>query len=156
MIKIRLVCVGNIKERYFNEAIEEYSKRIKKYFNLEIIELPESKKVKNSDADIPLILKDEAKNILPRLSGYVCSLCIDGKMLSSEGLADFINNTSMTESCITFVIGGSHGLDKSVVDASHYKLSYSNMTFPHKLMRVIFLESIYRAGSILNNSPYHK
>lgn len=156
MIKIRLVCVGNIKEKYFNDAIQEYTKRISKYFNLEIIELPESKKVKSSDADIPIILKDEAKNILPKLAGCVCSLCINGRSLSSEQFAEFIDNQSLINSTITFVIGGSYGLDSSVLKASHYTLSYSKMTFPHKLMRVIFLESLYRAGSILNNSPYHK
>ena len=115
MIKIRLVCVGNIKEKYFNEAIEEYSKRINKYFSLEIIELPESKKVKTSEADIPLILKDEAKNILPKLAGYVCALCIDGKGLDSEQFAELIKNQSLSNSTITFVIGGSYGLDESVI-----------------------------------------
>ena len=156
MIKIRLVSVGNIKEKYFLDAIDEYAKRISKYFNLEIIELPESKKVKQSDADIPLILKDEAKNILPKLSGVVCSLCIEGKSFNSDEFAEFIERSSFSSPMITFVIGGSYGLDDSVVKASQYKISYSKMTFPHKLMRVIFLESVYRAGSILNNSPYHK
>ncbi len=156
MIKIRLVCVGNVKEKYFIDAIEEYAKRIGRYFNLEIIELPESKKIKQSDADIPIILNDEAKNILPKLTGIVCSLCINGREFSSEAFADFIGENSFNSSVITFVIGGSYGLADSVINASQYKISYSKMTFPHKLMRVIFLESIYRAGSILNNSPYHK
>ena len=156
MIKIRLVCVGNIKEKYLNDAIDEYFKRISRYFNVEIIEVAESKKVKVTDADIPLILKDEAKNILPKLNGYVCALCINGKELDSKQFAEFINTQSQSNSTITFVIGGSYGLDDAVLNVCNYKLSYSKMTFPHKLMRVIFFESLYRAGSILNNTPYHK
>ena len=156
MKKINIVCVGNIKEKYLDDAINEYSKRIGKYYQLNIIEIAEEKPpAKLSDSDISLIKEREASRIVSRSKGYVIALTIDGKKMDSVKFASEIDKlTDMGE--VTFVIGGSYGLGEEVIKQSKMKLSFSDMTFPHQLMRVILLEQIYRAGTIISGATYHK
>ena len=147
---IYIVCVGNLKEKYLSEACNEYLKRINRYEKIEIVELKESLLTPYNVA-----LKAEANEINKYLKGYVIKMAIKGKQLSSEELANKLENVKLSgNSDITFVIGSSHGLDESV--KSNFDLSISKMTFPHQLTRVILLEQVYRALSILNHSPYHK
>ena len=147
---IYIVCVGNLKEKYLSEACNEYLKRINRYEKIEIVELKESLLTPYNVA-----LKAEANEISKYLKGYVIKMAIKGKQLSSEELASKLENVKLSgNSDITFVIGSSHGLDDSV--KSNFDLSISKMTFPHQLTRVILLEQVYRALSILNHSPYHK
>ena len=159
-MKITVVCVGKIKEKYLSMAIEEYSKRLSRYCKLEIIELPDEKTPDNaSPAEELQIKKKEGERILKNIkdSAYVIALAIEGKMLSSEELADKMQQLGVNgESHLVFVIGGSLGLDAEVLDRADYKLSFSKMTFPHQLMRVILLEQIYRSFRIMKNEPYHK
>ena len=149
---IRIICIGKIKEKYFIDAINEYQKRLSKYTKLEIIELPDF------DADINTILKKESELILKHIKdrSYVITLEIEGNELSSIELSKKIDNILNTNSDITFIIGGSYGLSDEVKNISNYKLSFSKMTFPHQLFRVILLEQIYRSYKILNNETYHK
>lgn len=147
---IYIVCVGNLKEKYLSEACNEYLKRINRYEKIEIVELKESLLTPYNVA-----LKAEANEINKYLKGYVIKMAIKGKQLSSEELANKLESVKLSgNSDITFVIGSSHGLDESV--KSNFDLSISKMTFPHQLTRVILLEQVYRALSILNHSPYHK
>ncbi len=158
-MKISIICVGKIKEKYFTMAIDEYSKRLSKYIKLNIIELLDEKAPENlSKAEEESIKQKEGEKILKHIKDeYVIALCIDGKELDSVELANFIQNTRTRGiSHITFVIGGSLGLHKNVINRADFKLSFSKMTFPHQLMRVILLEQIYRSERILKNEPYHK
>ena len=150
---IRVICVGKIKEKYFTDAIKEYQKRLSKYTKLEIIEIPDF------DADnINTILKKESELILKQIKdkSYIITLEIEGNSLSSVELSNKIDNILNTNSDITFIIGGSYGLSDDVKKLSNYKLSFSKMTFPHQLFRVLLLEQIYRSYKILNNESYHK
>lgn len=157
MRKIKIVCVGNLKENFFVEALNEYKKRIGKYFDLEIIELPETKPAdKINEKEIERIKETEGVNILHNLSGYCVSLCINGKQRDSVDFSDYIIEKCNYNSCITFVIGGSYGLSDEVIKVCNDKISFSMMTFPHQLMRVILLEQIYRAGTIDAGATYHK
>ena len=148
---IKIICIGKIKEKYLKEAIEEYSKRLSKYTKLEIIELqdePIIQKAKKIEAErIQKYIKD---------SDYIITLEIEGNNPTSEELSKKIETTLITNSNITFIIGGSYGLDNSIKERSNYKLSFSNLTFPHQLFRVILLEQIYRSFKIINNENYHK
>lgn len=154
MMTIELICVGKIKEEYFTLAVKEYSKRIKPYAILKINEIKEvtsNEVVKN--------LYEEGKDILKSIddSDFVVTLEIEGKMLDSVELADFVSHHFTYENRkLVFVIGSSNGLSLDVKKRSNYKLSFSKMTFPHQLMRVIFMEQLYRALSIINNIKYHK
>ena len=141
MLGIRIVCVGNLKEKYLKDAAAEYMKRLTRFCDAEIIETPESNPEKEKDA------------ILKNLKGKVVALCVEGKQQPSEKFSEFIDKTAQTDSKITFVIGGSDGLAKEVKDRAD---SFSEMTFPHQLMRIILLEQIYRAFTINNNIKYHK
>ena len=156
MLKINLIAIGDIKEKYLLDAIDEYSKRIRRFANLNIIELKESISSSNNKKDIEIALEKDAKNIEKHIGGYTICLDIKGKMLSSEQLAEKIEKTSLNSSEITFIIGASNGLSERIKNICNEKMSFSPMTFPHQLMRVIFLEQIYRAFTILNNSAYHK
>ena len=149
---IRIICVGKIKEKYFTEAIKEYQKRLSKYTKLEIIEIPDY------DADVQTILKKESELILKQVKdkSYIITLEIEGNELNSVELSNKIDNILNTNSDITFIIGGSYGLSDEVKKIGNYKLSFSKMTFPHQLFRVILLEQIYRSYKILNNETYHK
>ncbi|MBE5922355.1 MAG: 23S rRNA (pseudouridine(1915)-N(3))-methyltransferase RlmH [Lachnospiraceae bacterium] len=159
-MKITLITVGKIKEAYFTGAIAEYKKRLGKYCNLEIVEVADEKTPdKASDAEEDLIKKKEAERILKHVrdDAYVITLEILGKQLSSTELADHIERLAVQgKSHIVFIIGGSLGLHESVSKRSDYKLSFSKMTFPHQLMRVVLLEQIYRSYRIINHEPYHK
>ena len=147
---IKIICVGKIKETYFKDALKEYEKRLSKYTKLEIIELPDYSYDEKKE------VVEEGKNILNKISekDFVVTLEINGKNLSSEELSDFINKNISRN--IIFVIGGSNGLSSSVLDISDYRLSFSKLTFPHQLFRVILLEQIYRSFKIINNEAYHK
>ncbi|MBS5794614.1 MAG: 23S rRNA (pseudouridine(1915)-N(3))-methyltransferase RlmH [Lachnospirales bacterium] len=158
-MKVSIICIGKIKEKYFTMAIDEYSKRLSKYIKLNIVELLDEKAPENlSLADEENIKLKEGEKILKNIKDeFVVVLCIDGKELDSISLAKFIqDNKNNGISHISFVIGGSLGLHKNVIDRANFKLSFSKMTFPHQLMRVILLEQIYRAERILKNEPYHK
>lgn len=147
---ITIICVGNLKEKYLDDGCKEYLKRIKRYNKIEIIELKESLLT-----PFPLALKAEALEINKHKKGYVIKLAILGEMLSSEQLSDKFSKITLSGySDITFIIGSSHGIDESVI--SDFDLSISKMTFPHQLSRLILLEQIYRAISILHHLPYHK
>ena len=147
---IKIICVGKIKEKYFLSAIEEYQKRLSKYTKLEIIELPDY----NYDTVKTKI--EEGKNILSKISenDYVVTLEINGKEFNSLDLSSFIDNNISRN--LTFVIGGSNGLSDDVLKRSNYSLSFSKLTFPHQLFRILLLEQIYRSFKILNNESYHK
>lgn len=156
MIKINLICMGDIKEKYLREAILEYSKRISRFAELKIIELKEHVPQSNSQADILQALKKDAEEIKKHLKGYSVCLDIKAKMISSEEFSKKINQISLESSEISFVIGASNGIDENIKALCKDKISFSPMTFPHQLMRVIFLEQLYRAFTILNNISYHK
>lgn len=150
---IKIICIGKIKENYLKEAILEYQKRIQKYDKLQIIELPDSK------IDIaPVALEEEKESILKHLSSkeYRITLEIEGKELSSLEFSSKLENLYQTNSTITFIIGGSHGIHKEIKEISNFSLSFSKMTFPHQLFRVLLLEQIYRANKIMKNESYHK
>lgn len=150
---IRIICVGKIKEKYLVDAINEYSKRISKYSKLEIIELQDE-----YQGEISKILKLEGEKIDKYLSpkDFVISLEIDGKNLTSVELANLIEEKQIEYSNITFIIGGSYGIDESIKEKVNYHLSFSKMTFPHQLFRLLLLEQIYRSFKINNNESYHK
>lgn len=159
-MKIRIVSVGKIKEKYLRDGIAEYSKRLSRYCKLEIIELKDEKTKENSSAkEDELVKQTEGDRILKSIpeDSFVIALAIDGKMLDSVELSKKINELGLRGiSNITFVIGGSLGLDDRVLKKADFKLSFSPMTFPHQLMRMILLEQIYRSYRIINNEPYHK
>ena len=159
-MRINIVCVGKIKEKYLKLGIDEFKKRLSKYCKLEIIELDDEKAPENlSDKEMLMIKEKEGKKILSKIkdNSYLIALAIDGKNLSSEELAETINKLGVRGvSNITFVIGGSLGLSDEVLSRADYKLSFSKMTFPHQLFRVMLLEQIYRAFRIMKNEPYHK
>ncbi len=158
-MKIDVICVGNIKEPYLKKGIEEYKKRISAYAELNIIELKEERLDRDpSKADIDKTLEAEGQKILKALpkTSRVISLCIEGKGLSSGDFAGLMDG-AMDEggSRISFVIGSSYGLSQEIKKLG-YRISFSKMTFPHQLMRLILLEQVYRAFKILKNEPYHK
>lgn len=149
---IKLICVGNVKEKALESLINEYMKRIQKYNKLELIQLPDfSYSVKET-------VKAEGKLIMEHISNkdYVISLEIDGKALDSLEFAEKIRTTFITNNSVVFIVGGSYGLSEDVKMRSNYKISFSKMTFPHQLFRLILLEQIYRAFKIINNESYHK
>ena len=150
---IKIICIGKIKEAFFKEAINEYTKRLSKYAKINIIELPDYD-LNNKE----LTLQKESENILKNINekDYCITLEIEGKNLTSEELAQKIDKTLIDNSNICFVIGGSYGLDEKVKQRSNYKLSFSKQTFPHQLFRIMLLEQIYRSFKIINNESYHK
>ncbi|MBQ2288258.1 MAG: 23S rRNA (pseudouridine(1915)-N(3))-methyltransferase RlmH [Lachnospiraceae bacterium] len=159
-MKISIVCVGKIKEKFFRSAIDEYSKRLSRYCKLEIIEVTDEKTPDNaSDHEVELIKDKEGERILKNIGGdaYVIALAILGKQLSSEELAEKIEKLGIQgTSHIQLIIGGSLGLSDKVLKRADMLLSFSKMTFPHQLMRVVLLEQIYRSYRIIQNEPYHK
>ncbi len=159
-MKITLITVGKIKEKYFQDAICEYVKRLSKYCNLEIIEVQDEKTSENaSQREEEIVKEKEGERILKIIKDkqYVVALAIDGEQKTSEGLANFITNLQVQgKSELAFIIGGSLGLSKEVLHRADDKLSFSKMTFPHQLMRVILLEQIYRSFRIIKGEPYHK
>lgn len=159
-MKISIVCVGKIKEKFFRMAIDEYSKRLSRYCKLEIIEVADEKTPDNaSEHEVSLIKDKEGERILKNINAdaYVIALAIQGKQLSSEELADKIEKLGIQGiSHIQFIIGGSLGLSDRVLKQADLLLSFSKMTFPHQLMRVVLLEQVYRSYRIIQNEPYHK
>lgn len=160
-MKITVVCVGKVKEPFYRDALAEYAKRLGRYCKWEIVEVPDVPTPDGaSPAEEDRIKAKEAERILAVLDksdGLVCTLEIGGRKLSSEQFADWIAKQSVAgTSHITFVIGGSLGLHRSVTERSDISLSFSDMTFPHQLMRVILSEQVYRAFRIINGEPYHK
>lgn len=159
-MRISLICVGKLKEKYLVMGIEEYAKRLNRYCNLEIIELPDEKTPDHAgEALEEMIKKKEGERILKvvKEDSYCIVLAIEGNMLTSVELADKIEALGVSgTSHISFIIGGSLGLSKEVMKRADYQLSFSKMTFPHQLMRMILLEQIYRAYRINSNQPYHK
>ena len=159
-MKITVITVGKIKEKYLKDAIAEYTKRLSKYCKLEIIEVADEKTPDNASEVVEdAIRSKEAERILKYVKedAYVITLEINGKQLSSEELAEKIDKLGVQgTSHIIFIIGGSIGLGEEVLKKSDFALSFSKMTFPHQLMRVILLEQIYRSYRIINGEPYHK
>ncbi|MGN0332118.1 MAG: 23S rRNA (pseudouridine(1915)-N(3))-methyltransferase RlmH [Lachnospiraceae bacterium] len=159
-MKITIITVGKIKEKYLKDAIAEYSKRLSKYCKLEIVEVADEKTPDNASETMEdAIRSKEAERILKYVKedAYIITLEIQGKQLTSEEMAEKIERLGvMGTSHIIFIIGGSIGLGEEVIKKSNYALSFSKMTFPHQLMRVILLEQIYRSYRIINREPYHK
>lgn len=152
MISINLVCVGNLKEKFSKDEQAEYIKRLSAFCNLKIVEIKEQNQLEN-----PLtIVEKEGQDIIKNLKGYVILCDIKGKQLSSEELAEKFKNLMMTSSCITFVVGGSYGVSDEVKKLANEKISFSPMTFPHNLFRIMLLEQTYRAFTIIENKSYHK
>ncbi len=150
---IKIITVGQVKEKYLKDGIEEYLKRIRKFTNIELIEvkdegLVEIEKAKDIEGE------RIKKHINPK--DYIITLEIDGKMLTSEEFSTKIDKTLIDNSNIVFIIGGSYGISENIKNISNFKLSFSKFTFPHQLFRLILLEQIYRAYKIMNNESYHK
>ena len=159
-MKITILTVGKIKEIYLKDAIAEYAKRLSRYCKLEIVEVADEKTIENASQVLETQIRDkEAERLMKyiREDAYVITLEIKGKQLTSEELSEKINQLGIQgKSHIIFVIGGSIGLGDEILKRSDYALSFSKMTFPHQLMRVILLEQIYRSYRIINGEPYHK
>lgn len=150
---IKIICLGKIKEKYFNDAIKEYEKRLSKYTKLEIIELNDEK-----DNDIKVCLQKEKVSILNHIKekDNIIILDIEGKEYTSLELSNFLEKELTINSNITFLIGSSNGLDEEIKKLTNKKISFSRLTFPHQLFRIILLEQIYRSFKIINNEAYHK
>jgi len=159
-MNITIISVGKIKEKYINSGIKEFTKRLSAYCKLKIIEVKDEPTKENmTESEENIIKKKEGEKIISKIpnGSYVITLCIEGKELSSEQLAEKLDSLALTgNSNITFIIGGSVGLHEEVIKISNMKLSFSKMTFPHQLMRLILLEQIYRSFRISRGEPYHK
>jgi 23S rRNA (pseudouridine1915-N3)-methyltransferase len=159
-VNISLLTIGKLKEKYLKQGIDEYLKRLTAYAKVEVIELPDEKAPEQlSDIEMEQVKNKEGERLLAKISPdtYVIALAIEGKQRSSEELAEMIDKlATYGKSKIAFVIGGSLGLSKDVLNRADEKLSFSKMTFPHQLMRLILLEQVYRAYRINRNEPYHK
>ena len=149
---IKIICIGKVKEDYYKDAIEEYIKRLSKYTKVEIIEL------NDYNYDKEKTIREETKSIIEKLnpSDYKILLDIKGNMLDSVELSKKINDVMISNSNITFIIGGSYGVSDELRNMVDYRLSFSILTFPHQLFRVVLLEQIYRCFKIMNNEEYHK
>lgn len=159
MLKVKLITVGNLKEDYLRSAVAEYEKRLGAFCRFELIQLKEERlSDMPSKNEINAALEREAVKIIEQISSssYCVALCVEGKQLSSEELAERIESVSMEKSEICFVIGSSYGLADTVKQRADMRLSVSKLTFPHQLMRVILLEAVYRAFNIQRGTKYHK
>lgn len=153
MLKINILAVGKLKEKYLKDGIEEYKKRLTKVMNVTLIELDEG----NPSATIENIVADESARITAAAKGYICLLDLEGKELTSEELSQKIFGLTVSGvSEITFIIGGSYGVSGALKERADFRLCFGKMTFPHQLMRLVLIEQIYRAHTININSPYHK
>ena len=155
-MKIKILAVGKIKEKWYAEALAEYVKRLDRFAAVEIFEADEGDVRDTGEASVNAALKKEAEQILPRLQGYTVALDIDGRQMSSTEIASLIHREKMNNSVFTFVVGGSHGLHRSVKDAARLRLSFGKITLPHTHCRVVLAEQVYRAFMINANSVYHK
>ena len=159
MLSINIICIGKIKEKFFKDAIDEYSKRLSKYCKLNILELPDEKIPDKTNNSIENEIKSkECDNIIKHIKkdSYIICLDLKGKEFSSEELSKEIENISMQSSNITFVIGGSLGLTEKILNLSNKKICFSKMTFPHQLIRIFLLEQLFRSFKISNGETYHK
>ncbi|TFD99508.1 23S rRNA (pseudouridine(1915)-N(3))-methyltransferase RlmH [Jeotgalibacillus sp. R-1-5s-1] len=159
-MKISIITVGKLKEKYLKQGIAEYTKRLSAYATIDLIEVPDEKAPENlSEADVTIVKQKEGERILAKIAPdtHVITLEIDGKQLTSEQLAKELDQlATYGKSKIAFIIGGSLGLSDEVKQRSNYALSFSKMTFPHQLMKLVLLEQIYRSFRIVRNEPYHK
>ena len=159
-MRVRIICLGKIREKYLKEGIAEYSKRLGRFCTFEICELPDIKIPDNpSESECHKVLSEEGEAVLKKISkdSFVIALCVEGKAMSSEELASKMSSvTLMGKSNIDFIIGGSLGLSEAVKKRSDMRLSFSAFTFPHQLMRLVLTEQIYRAFKINANEEYHK
>ena len=159
-MKITLITVGKVKEKYLRDAIEEYSKRLGRYCKLSIVEVADEKTPDHAGEALERQIKEkEGERIMKHIrdDAFVIALAIEGQQLTSEQLASKIDDLGLRgTSHIRLIIGGSLGIDQSILNRADYLLSFSKMTFPHQLMRVILLEQIYRAFKINAGEPYHK
>ena len=161
MIRVNIICIGKIKEKYFTDAINEYAKRLSAFCKFTVVELAEEKIKRNNpnESQISEVINAEGRRILQKIgqSDYVVAMCIEGKMLSSEELSKTIDNVSVSgKSTLDFIIGGSYGIDGKIKGQCRDKISFSAMTFPHTLARVMLAEQIYRAFTIIAGAEYHK
>lgn len=159
MLTINIICVGKIRENFFKDAIDEYSKRLSKYCKLNIVELPDEKIPDKTNISIENEIKTkECNNIIKHIKkdSYIISLDLKGKSFSSEEFSKNIEDISMISSQITFIIGGSLGLTENILNISNQKICFSKMTFPHQLIRIFLLEQLFRAFKISNGETYHK
>lgn len=157
MIKVRLIAVGKVKESYFRDAVAEYSKRLSRFCSFETVEVKEENYDRADAGTIPKILSAEGERIIAAMRGYSVALAVEGRKISSEDFAGLLGSAAdsgIGEFC--FIIGGSYGLDAKVKSLCRDMISFSAMTFPHTLMRVVFTEQLYRAFTINAGSEYHK
>ena len=159
-MNITIISVGKLKEKYLKMGIDEYAKRLSSYAKIEFVEVPDEKAPENlSDADMEIVKRKEGERILAKISDgtYVVALALDGKMKSSEELADGLEKlATYGQSKVAFVIGGSLGLHDDVLKRADEKLCFGRMTLPHQLMKLVLVEQIYRSFRIMKNEPYHK
>ncbi len=159
MLHIDIICVGKLKEQYFKDALNEYSKRLSKYCILSVVELPDEKVPdKLNDKLISDIKEKESNNILSHIKkdSYVISLDLRGKQFTSEEFSKKLENISLINSYVTFIIGGTLGLSDKLISSSNELICFSKMTFPHQLIRIFLLEQIFRGFKISNNETYHR
>ena len=157
MVKIKVIAVGKVKEKYYSEALNEYAKRLSRYCDIKIVEVKEENFLKEPNESQKLeILKLEAEHMKKEIKGYLMITAIEGKKFSSVDFSKKIDSIKNVNSEISIVIGGSYGVDDSIKQMAQEKISFSDMTFPHTLFRVLILEQLYRAFSILNDGKYHK
>ena len=159
MLTINVICIGKIKEKFFKDAIDEYSKRLSKYCKLNILELPDEKIPDKINSTIENDIKSkECNNIISHMKkdSYIICLDLTGKELSSEQFSKNIEDISMKSSQVTFIIGGSLGLTEKILNLANQKICFSKMTFPHQLIRVFLLEQLFRAFKISNGETYHR
>ena len=159
MLHIDIICVGKLKEQYFKDALNEYSKRLSKYCILSVVELPDEKVPdKLNDKLISDIKEKESNNILSHIKkdSYVISLDLRGKQFTSEEFSKKLENISLINSYVTFIIGGTLGLSDKLISSSNELVCFSKMTFPHQLIRIFLLEQIFRGFKISNNETYHR
>jgi len=161
MLKINIICIGKIKEKYFTDAVGEYAKRLTAFCKFSVVELNEERIRSNTpnDSQIAEVIEAEGRRILQKIgaSDYVAAMCIEGRLLSSEELSETLDKAALSgKSTVDFIIGGSYGLSNEVKKRADLRLSMSKMTFPHQLARVILSEQIYRAFEISTNGKYHK
>ena len=159
MLTINVVCIVKIKEKFFKDAIDEYSKRLSKYCKLNILELPDEKIPDKLNQNLENDIKSkECTNMINHIKkdSYIICLDLTGKELSSEQFSKNIEDISMQSSQITFIIGGSLGLNQQILSLANQKICFSKMTFPHQLIRVFLLEQIFRAFKISNGETYHR
>ena len=156
MLKINIIAIGDIKEKYLKDGINEYLKRLSRFADIKIYELKEHNPTSTNSNDINQALQKDAIEIKKKIKGLVVCLTLEGQSMDSIDFAKFIEKSSLKTSEITFIIGASNGLSDEIKSMSTNKISFSKMTFPHQLMRLILLEQLYRAFTIINNISYHK